>query len=64
MKRTKSVLVALVTAGWLFNLVAPAFVANYEAKLEANAPFMLILGAMFATRNNGNGNSTTTNEDK
>jgi hypothetical protein len=63
-KRTKTVLVALVTAGWLFNLVAPAFVAGYEAKLEANAPFMLILGAMFATRNNANNNTNNSNGEE
>ncbi len=55
MKRMKSVLVALVAAGWLFNLVAPAFVEGYDANLAANAPLMLILGAMFATRNGKGG---------
>lgn len=40
----------LVGAGWLFNLVAPAFVQSYDSNLAANAPLMLILGAMFATR--------------
>lgn len=57
MKRTKNALVALVAAGWLFNLVAPAFVPSYESNLAANAPLMLILGAVFATRKSGGGNS-------
>lgn len=53
MKRMKSVLIVLVAAGWLFNLVAPAFVTSYDSNLAANAPLMLILGAMFATRKTG-----------
>lgn len=40
----------LVGAGWLFNLVAPAFVSSYSSNLAANAPLMLVLGALFATR--------------
>lgn len=56
MKRMKTVLVALVAAGWLFNLVAPAFVPSYDSNLAANAPLMLILGAMFATRKSGGDN--------
>lgn len=51
----KTALVALVAAGWLFNLVAPAFVDSYDSNLAANAPFMLILGAMFANRPRGEG---------
>lgn len=43
----------LVGVGWLFNLVAPAFIANYHSNLAANAPLMLILGALFATRTRG-----------
>lgn len=53
MKRAKNILIAVVAAGWLFNLVAPAFVDGYDNNLAANAPFMLILGAMFATRKPG-----------
>lgn len=57
MKRMKSALVVLVAAGWLFNLVAPAFIPSYDSNLAANAPLMLILGAMFATRKNGGGDN-------
>lgn len=45
----------IVAVGWLFNLIAPAFVDSYESNLVANAPLMLILGALFATRKQGKG---------
>lgn len=43
----------LVGAGWLFNLVAPAFLSSYHSSLAANAPLMLVLGSLYATRNKG-----------
>lgn len=51
----RAALVALVGAGWLFNLVAPAFIPTYDSNLAANAPLMLILGSLFATRKRGDG---------
>jgi hypothetical protein len=45
----------LVGAGWLFNLIAPVFVHSYDSSLAANAPLMLVLGALFATRNKTSG---------
>lgn len=51
----RTTLVVLAGAGWLFNLIAPAFVPTYEASLAAQAPLMLILGALFATRNRDGG---------
>lgn len=45
----------LVGAGWLFNLVAPAIFPTYQSNLAANAPLMLVLGAIFATRKRGSG---------
>lgn len=44
----------LVTVGWLFNLVAPAFISSYSSSLAVNAPMMLVMGAIFATKP-GNG---------
>lgn len=43
----------LVGAGWLFNLVAPAFFPSYHSNLAANGPLLLILGSLFATRKSG-----------
>lgn len=43
----------LVGAGWLFNLVAPAFLASYHSNLAINAPFMLVLGALWSTKRRG-----------
>lgn len=40
----------MVSAGWLFNLVAPAFISSYSSSLAANAPLMLILGSLWATK--------------
>lgn len=49
----KNLVTVVVLAGWMFNLAAPAFVSSYNSNLAANAPLMLVLGAMFATRNRG-----------
>ena len=43
-------LVILVSMGWLFNLVAPAFVTSYDSNLAANGPLLLILGSLFTSR--------------
>jgi hypothetical protein len=43
-------LAILVGTGWAFNLVAPAFSSHYDSNLAANAPLLLILGSLFATR--------------
>lgn len=46
----KNTFAAIVGAGWLFNLVAPAFISSYHSSLIANAPLMLVLGALWSTR--------------
>ena len=43
-------LVVIVSAGWVFNLVAPAFVDSYDSNLAANGPLLLILGSLFTSR--------------
>jgi hypothetical protein len=43
-------LTILVGIGWMFNLVAPAFLPSYDSNLAANGPLLLILGSLFATR--------------
>lgn len=52
-ERLKTGFAVLVGSGWLFNLVAPAFFPSYHSSLSANAPLMLVLGAIFATRKRG-----------
>ena len=49
-ERLRAGFAILVGAGWLFNLTAPAFLAGYQSNLAANAPLMLILGSLYATR--------------
>lgn len=46
-------LIVVVSLGWVFNLVAPAFVSSYDSNLAANGPLLLILGSLFATRKPG-----------
>lgn len=46
-------LTVVVGAGWLFNLVIPAFVTSYDSNLAANGPLLLVLGSLFATRKRG-----------
>lgn len=50
MNRARLGLIWVVSAGWLFNLVAPVFSDTYEPKLEVNGPMLLLLGSLFATR--------------
>lgn len=40
---------SIVTLGWLFNLMAPAF-SDYESNLVANGPMLLVIGALFPRR--------------
>ncbi len=42
-------LCAIVTVGWLFNLVAPAF-SDYQSNLVANGPMLLVIAAVFPPR--------------
>lgn len=48
--KVRTIVLFLVTGGWLFNLVAPVFVHSYTSSLAANAPLMLVLGALYATK--------------
>lgn len=50
MGRARTSLIWLVSAGWLFNLVAPVFSETYEPRLDANGPLLLVLGSLFVTR--------------
>jgi hypothetical protein len=43
-------LVAIVGGGWLFNLIAPAFIESYDNNLAANGPLLLILGSLFTSK--------------
>lgn len=36
----------IVSMGWLFNLVAPAF-SDYQSNLVANGPMLLVIAAVF-----------------
>lgn len=50
-ERSKSLFCLLVGVGWLANLVAGMIPPlHYESSLVVNAPMMLVLGAVFATR--------------
>lgn len=49
-ERLKIVFAFLIGAGWLFNLVAPAFFQNYDSNLAANAPLLLVLGSLYASK--------------
>lgn len=55
--KLRSGFAVLVGVGWLFNLVAPVFVSNYEPNLTVNAPLMLILGSLYATRRRDDDNA-------
>ena len=52
-ERLRAGFAILVGAGWLFNLIAPPFLAGDQRNLAANAPLMLILGSLYATRRRG-----------
>lgn len=46
------ILAVLVGVGWLVNLLAPIFVHSYSTSIAANAPLLLILGALFQSSRN------------
>lgn len=50
MERARTALIWIVAGGWLWNLVAPAFLSSYEPKLEASGPLLAIIGALFVTK--------------
>lgn len=54
-ERLKNGFALLVGAGWLFNLVAPAFLRTYHSNLAVNAPMLLVLGALWSTKRKGHG---------
>jgi hypothetical protein len=58
MGRARTSLIWLVSAGWLWNLVAPSFISSYEPRLDANGPLLLVLGSLFVTKNRNKDDST------
>lgn len=46
--RLRTYVIFVVTGGWVFNLVAPAFAESYDSSLAANGPLLLVLGSVLA----------------
>jgi hypothetical protein len=49
-ERIRLFVIVVVTLGWVFNLVAPAFVSSYDSNLAANGPLLLVLGSVLAVK--------------
>ena len=51
--KVRTAIISVVTAAWAVNFTAPFFISDYRPSEAVNGVFLLVVGALFATKTRG-----------